>query len=151
MRVEIPTRRSTVQLARSLSAQLKVGDLVVLSGPLGVGKTFFIRAACRALGVSQAIAITSPTFGLVHDYEARVPIVHADLYRLDSADDVVRLGLSECRARSVIFVEWGEPYVEQLGGDALVVAFDYQEDARRADIHPTGPVAEERLATLGSI
>lgn len=148
MKLPLTTRRATIRLARALSAQLQLGDLVVLDGPVGIGKTFFIRAACRALGVPATVPITSPTFGLVHDYQARLPIVHTDLYRLDDAMDVERLGLRERRWQCVTFAEWGQAFLASLGGDALTITFRYDGDARHAEFLATGVRSAERLASL---
>jgi tRNA threonylcarbamoyladenosine biosynthesis protein TsaE len=118
----LPTRRRTIQLARRLAALLRPGDLVVLKGDLGAGKTFFSRALCRALGVPPSIPVTSPTFTLVHEYEGRLRVAHADLYRLRAEDELAELGLRALRGDgAVLLVEWGEPYLAALGGDALVV------------------------------
>jgi tRNA threonylcarbamoyladenosine biosynthesis protein TsaE len=120
--IPLPSRRATIQLAGRLATALVPGDLVVLSGGLGAGKTFFARALCRALGVPREIRVTSPTFTLVHEYEGRLPIRHADVYRLRGDAEVAELGLWEQRALgAVLLVEWGEPHVEALGGDALVL------------------------------
>jgi tRNA threonylcarbamoyladenosine biosynthesis protein TsaE len=120
------TRRDTRDLGIAIARALRAGDLVVLSGDLGAGKTFLVRAIARALGVPGSV--TSPTFALVHEYDARLgPVVHADLYRLlgDSLDaEVARLGLRERRAEgAVLLVEWGEAAAAALGGDPeLVIA-----------------------------
>jgi tRNA threonylcarbamoyladenosine biosynthesis protein TsaE len=130
--VPLPTRRATIRLARALSATLAPGDLVILSGDLGAGKTFFTRALARALGVSQNEPITSPTFTLMHEYAARVPITHADLYRLADEDELAQLGLRDRRGEgSVLIVEWGEPFEAALGGDALRIKFDLTPDGSR--------------------
>ncbi len=111
---------------------LAPGDLVILSGDLGAGKTFFTRALTRALGVSQNEPITSPTFTLMHEYEARLPITHADLYRVADEDELAQLGLRDRRGEgSVLVVEWGEPFEAVLGGDALHITFDLEPDGSR--------------------
>jgi tRNA threonylcarbamoyladenosine biosynthesis protein TsaE len=139
--VPLLSRRATIRLARRLAAALAPGDLVILSGDLGAGKTFFARALCRGLGVPAEIPVTSPTFTLVHEYEGRVPIRHADVYRLRDAGELAALGLREERAEgAALVVEWGEPYLEALGGDGLRVELALLPDgARAARIAPTGP------------
>ncbi len=143
--VPLPTRRATIRLARALSTALAPGDLVILSGDLGAGKTFFTRGLSRALGVSQDEPITSPTFTLMHEYTARLPITHADLYRLADEDELVQLGLRERRGEgSVLVVEWGEPFEAALGGDALRIKFDLERDGSRlARIDESGKRSHE--------
>lgn len=133
------SRRDTQRLGATIAAALEGGDLVVLSGDLGAGKTFLVRAIARALGVKGAV--TSPTFTLVQEYATRrAPLVHADLYRVLGAGvgaEVARLGLRERRREgAILVVEWGEGAVAALGGDpALAVSLAI-----------TGP--HERQATL---
>jgi tRNA threonylcarbamoyladenosine biosynthesis protein TsaE len=116
----LPTRRATIRLARAVASALGPGDLVILTGDLGAGKTFFTRALCRALGVPAQEPVTSPTFTLIHEYAGRLPIAHADLYRIGDEDELVRLGLRDRRGEgAALVVEWGAPYEEVLGGDAL--------------------------------
>jgi tRNA threonylcarbamoyladenosine biosynthesis protein TsaE len=152
VQVALPTRRGTIRLARALAPRLEGGDLVVLAGDLGAGKTFFARALCRALGVPPEIPVTSPTFTLVHEYQGGVPIAHADLYRLgtaaaeDPAGELAQLGLRDRRAEgALLVVEWGEPFADALGGDALVVRL---LAGRAAEIAATGPRSAAALAGL---
>lgn len=145
---ELPTQRATRALAERLAPLLKGGDLVVLSGPLGAGKTFLARALCVALGV-DARRVTSPTFSLVHEFSGRVPIAHADLYRLRSPAELVNLGLDALRDDGrLLLVEWGESYVEALGGDALLV--ELALSPRRALISAAGPRGDHVLLALGA-
>lgn len=124
--IPLPTRRSTTRLARAIAGAAEPGDLVVLSGELGAGKTFLVRALLRALGMPADERVTSPTFALVNDYEIRNrKIAHADLYRLGDASELEQLGLRDRRAEgAILLVEWGEPYEGALGGDALLVRIE---------------------------
>lgn len=153
MKVPLPTRRATQRLARKVAPQLVAGDLLLLKGDLGAGKTFFTRALCRALGVPSRVAVTSPTFTLVHEYEANgavgpLRILHVDAYRLGGEDELAGLGLREARADgAVLLVEWGEPYLSALGGDALVIAIASPPD-RAAVLSATGPRSRAMLDAL---
>jgi len=150
LELPLPSRRATIQLARALASVLGPGDLLVLVGDLGAGKTFLTRALARALGVPANERITSPTFTLVHELEARVPLVHADLYRLENPRDLEPLGLTARRREgALLVVEWGEPFLEALGGDALVVRLAVSAgNARSAAVRATGDASEATLARL---
>jgi tRNA threonylcarbamoyl adenosine modification protein YjeE len=141
------TRRATEHLARAIRRVAAPSDLVVLTGQLGSGKTFLVRAVCRDLSIEYSFRVTSPTFSLVHEYPSVPPVVHADLYRLKTEQEVLALGLAEQRdLGKILFVEWGESFVDALGGDAIVVALDVSP--RRATIRATGPTSEERILGL---
>jgi len=122
LRVPLPTRRATRRLGAALGGALASGDLIVLEGGLGAGKTFLVRAIARALGVEPHIPVTSPTFALVHELPARVPLVHADLYRLRSVDELLELGLVDRIGHdAVVLVEWGERFLQSLGRDGVLI------------------------------
>ena len=149
MDIELPTERATRELAARVAPHLSAGDLLVLSGPLGSGKTFFARALCRALGLPPSVRVPSPTFTLVHEHPTTPPVSHADLYRLRDENDVRGLGLDAQRDEGrVLLVEWGETYVDALGGDALVL--ELRLAPRRASFRATGPRSSAMLAALAA-
>lgn len=143
MEVRLASRRDTTRLGARLGAALAPGDLVLLSGDLGAGKTFLSRAVARALGVPTETAIASPTFTLVQEYETpRGVLLHCDLYRLRDEDhaktalEIRRLGLAERRAEgAIVLVEWGEGFDRELGGEAeLSVKLTIEGDTRTATL-----------------
>jgi tRNA threonylcarbamoyladenosine biosynthesis protein TsaE len=150
----IVTSRGTLRLAKRLSPLLRAGDLVILSGELGAGKTFFARGLCRALGVAPEVEITSPTFTLVHELEGRLPILHADAYRLNDEAELLSLGLREARSDgAVLLLEWGEPFLDLLGGEALIVELSYvahEPSRRRVRLRPAGGRGERIIEDLAS-
>lgn len=146
----LPTRRSTVRLARCVAERLGPGDLLLLDGPLGAGKTFFARALLRALGVPASEPVTSPTFGLVHEHAVGFgSVLHADLYRLaDDPGSVARLGLREQRREgALVVVEWGAAHAALLGPVSLRVGLQRHEPQRSAELD--GPLADAVLGALG--
>jgi tRNA threonylcarbamoyladenosine biosynthesis protein TsaE len=146
-RFVLEARRATRRLARMLGLLLRPSDLVILDGQLGCGKTFFVRALCRSLGLPETIRVPSPTFALLHEIETVPRIAHADLYRLSSSHEVSELGLVERRDRGeLVVVEWGTPYIDVLGGDALVLEF--RHDPRRIHPRASGQRSEAILSGL---
>jgi tRNA threonylcarbamoyladenosine biosynthesis protein TsaE len=153
VRIALPSRRATRRLGAAMAARLEVGDVVALEGPLGAGKTFLARAIARALGVPSQVPVTSPTFGLVHELPGgRVPIVHADLYRIGDVAELEGLGWDELVARAVVVVEWGARFGDAIGTDRLEVALERTgDDARAARMSASGPRAARVLAGLESL
>jgi tRNA threonylcarbamoyladenosine biosynthesis protein TsaE len=144
---DLPTHRATTDLGRAIARVARPGDVFVLSGPLGAGKTFLVRSVCRALGLPRDVRVTSPTFTLVHEYPTAPPVVHADVYRLAAKAEVEELGLVEQREKgSVLFVEWGEAHAALWGGDTVVVELSVMP--RRARLSSTGPVSTARVEAL---
>jgi tRNA threonylcarbamoyladenosine biosynthesis protein TsaE len=137
LEVELETEADTLALARSLAAELEGGDAVGLEGGLGAGKTTFTRGAVHGLGVSEETAVTSPTFALLHQYDGRLPIAHADFYRLADEVELEELGVDELLDEgAVLFVEWGRKFPGMAGRMVLWVELEIVSDvARRARLH----------------
>lgn len=145
--IELGTRRATRELGRALASHLTAGDAVVLTGTLGAGKTFLVRAICRALGLQRSIRVVSPTFTLVRELPTVPPVAHVDLYRLQASEDAEQLGLGELRDRGyVLIVEWGERHLAAIGPDALSLTILLQP--RRAVLTANGPRSIRLLTAL---
>jgi tRNA threonylcarbamoyladenosine biosynthesis protein TsaE len=120
----------TEALAGRLGAALAPGDLVLVSGELGTGKTTFVRGACRALGVEGPVA--SPTFTIGSRHRGRVPVSHLDLYRLvPGADEDPALLADYLGPDAVTFVEWPDRAPWALGEPALTVELEHLGGDRR--------------------
>jgi tRNA threonylcarbamoyladenosine biosynthesis protein TsaE len=128
----------TSALAERLARTLGAGDVVLLHGELGAGKTAFVRGLARGLG-APAEDVSSPTFTLVQEYSGgRLPLHHVDLYRLEPVE-VADLGLDELiGGGGIVAIEWAERWVERPA-DALDVHILYESDtSRRIRIHRSG-------------
>ena len=140
-------RRDTHAVAAALAGRRRAGDVIVLAGEMGAGKTAFAQGFGRALGVTEPI--TSPTFTLVHSYDTGGPTLHhADLYRLDQLAEVADLALGElAEFDGIVLVEWGD-VVESTFGEHLVVRLDLARRRPRRppdhDRRPTGPTWARR-------
>ena len=142
---ELPTVADTQRFGRELAGLLQAGDLVVLVGPLGAGKTALTQGIGAGLGVREPV--TSPTFVIARVHNGgRLPLVHVDAYRLGGVADVDDLDLDVTVADSVTVVEWGQGLVEQLADEHLEVRLDRRDDdVREARLVPHGPGWESRL------
>ena len=118
----LPDDAATAALGAALAAELQPGDLVLLEGDLGAGKTALARAIIRHLADDPALDVPSPTFALVQPYEtAKGPVLHADLYRLGDAREVDELGLRDNPA-AIVLVEWAERAPALAAAATLVVS-----------------------------
>ncbi len=137
--VDLADAAATARLAAELAPAMQPGDLVTFSGDLGAGKTTFVRALIRHLTGDPALEVPSPTFTLMQSYQGpRSAIVHADLYRIASADELAELGWEEAADDALVLVEWPERAGFLLTTERLDVALrldpDSSPDRRKAII-----------------
>jgi tRNA threonylcarbamoyladenosine biosynthesis protein TsaE len=120
----------TAAVGRDLAAALSEGAVVLLSGDLGAGKTAFVRGLAEGLGHEPA-DVSSPTFTLVQEYRGgRLPLLHADLYRLDDPREIDDLGLDELGSGAVLAIEWAEK-MPRSPEQAIVVHIEHAGDTER--------------------
>jgi tRNA threonylcarbamoyladenosine biosynthesis protein TsaE len=143
----------TFAIGSRLAGVLQAGDVIVLTGELGAGKTVLAKGIAAGLGVTEPVV--SPTFTIVREYEGDLPLQHLDVYRLDHLQEVIDLGLDEMLdGRAVTVVEWGEAVGALLPGDRLEVVLtvlppeESDDDTRIVELHAAGPSWEARAAAL---
>jgi tRNA threonylcarbamoyl adenosine modification protein YjeE len=150
LELDLGSEAETAGLARSLAAVLEPGDVIGLEGGLGAGKTTFAGAAIHGLGVPEETAVTSPTFALLHQYRGRLPIAHADFYRLGDESELEELGVDELIDEgAVLFVEWGRKFAGMAERAVLWVELEIVSDlARRIRLRPEGRRGDEIISAL---
>lgn len=143
---------ATHRLAAALEPLLETGDVLLLSGDLGAGKTTFVQGLALAMGITDRV--TSPTFTLAHAYQGRLRLHHIDLYRLEEPEEILDLdlpGLLDDEA--VIAIEWGERALPELPADFLQIRIllgsaEEPPDVRRFELDPVGPSWDARVEAL---
>ena len=144
--VETAGRRRNRSLGGATGFRLEPGDILALHGELGAGKTCLVRGIARGLGIEEG-SVASPSFTLINEYPGRVPLVHLDGYRLDSAEAFEELGLEDYfEGEGVLVIEWAEK-VPDLPEERIDIAIRWVDEKRRHfRISARGPAAE-RLQT----
>jgi tRNA threonylcarbamoyladenosine biosynthesis protein TsaE len=134
------SEEETFRLGQVVARGLDGGELILLEGDLGLGKTIFAKGIAAGLGIPRD-DVTSPSFTLVQEYEGgRFPMFHVDLYRIEETEEIGTLGVEEILAAGgVIVVEWGEKLPPYLRRGAIIVRFrDVGEGSRQIEILPSG-------------
>jgi tRNA threonylcarbamoyladenosine biosynthesis protein TsaE len=140
LQLDLPDLDATGAFGRRLGGLLFPGAVVALIGPLGAGKTHLVRAVAEGLGIADGRAVSSPTFVLIQEYSARLPIYHFDAYRLHSADEFFDLGAHEYfEGDGVCLLEWADRVEACLPAEHLRVTLAITgETARRAAVEAHG-------------
>ncbi len=147
MEIECPTPDATRALARRLASLVRPGDVLLLKGRLGAGKTVFAAGIAEGLGVQEQV--TSPTFVLARRYAGFMPLIHADVYRVGSLAEIDDLDLLDEADRGALVVEWGDVVEQQLGNDHLLVEIVPGDDGvRLVRLKPHGFWADRPLGEV---
>ncbi len=139
---------ATQAAAAALGRACEAGTVIALEGDLGAGKTTFVQGLARGLGVPESVRVQSPTFAIAHRHaQGRLPLDHADFYRVDDPDELTELGVAEAIAApdGVAAVEWPSRCPSILPPDRLELSLRIEGAARRLVAHATGPLAARVL------
>jgi tRNA threonylcarbamoyladenosine biosynthesis protein TsaE len=132
VKIEVLTlsEKETQDFGKKLGKLLRPGDLILLYGDLGSGKTTFVKGIAEGIEVNPEVYITSPTFSLVNIYEGKYTLYHIDLYRI-SFEEAVELGIWEFLSDGIVVIEWADKLEEIPKEDFLEVVFEFLEDSKR--------------------
>lgn len=147
LEIRCATPAETMAVGRRLASLLRAGDVVLVEGELGAGKTTFISGVAEGLGVDEQI--TSPTFILARTYTGLLPLTHADVYRTDTLAEVADLDLIEEAADGVLMIEWGTAVEQSMPASRLIVQFEVDETEVR--LLRFSPLGEWNSRPLGEL
>jgi tRNA threonylcarbamoyladenosine biosynthesis protein TsaE len=137
--VRIESAEQMYELGKRIGAECRAGDLILLNGPLGAGKTVLVQGIGEALGIED---VTSPTFVISRIHKAPLSLIHVDAYRLleggNAAAYLDDLDLDTPRESAVTVIEWGGSESARLGEERLEITIDRTEEARQVTINPIG-------------
>lgn len=124
------SEKDTEEIGRSFAQNLKGGEVIAMYGDLGAGKTAFVRGLAKGLGIDAKVS--SPTFTIVNEYPGEIDLIHFDMYRLSSADELFDIGWEDYLARgAVCAVEWSENVTDAFFGDEIKVIIEKTGDNSR--------------------
>jgi tRNA threonylcarbamoyladenosine biosynthesis protein TsaE len=120
----------TVEIANHFASELKPGDVVLLNGKLGSGKTFFVKNVCMNFGIQN---VSSPSFSIVNEYEGAYKIFHFDFYRVEKAEELEDIGFDDYLndSEAIVFIEWAEMFEKMLPRNHYKINFQIITDGKR--------------------
>ena len=148
--LETESADETRRLGERIASVLERGDIVLLTGDLGAGKTTLVQGVARGLEIHEQV--TSPTFVIVHEYHGLMPVYHVDAYRLEKPSELSELGYEEFwNLPGVVMIEWGEKVMSFFEPDFLQVnmLLSSSDDRRQVELCAVGDRWQEKLARLG--
>jgi len=123
----------TIELGKKIGNMLRGGEIIAMQGTLAAGKTTITKGIASALGVKDTI--TSPTFCLISEYEGKIPLYHMDVYRLDSGEDFINLGVEDIiYGKGVSIIEWSEKVMEELPKETIILKLEPIESTTERNI-----------------
>ncbi len=140
----------TRALGVRIGAQLAAGDVVGLIGPLGAGKTVMAQGIAAGAGVPPGEYVASPTYALVNLYRGRVRVVHADWYRIASAEELYAVGFADLYEDSAVVIEWMDRVPEAAPAERLEVLLEGSGDERRIALRPSGARYQRMVEKLAA-
>ncbi|NLK72233.1 MAG: tRNA (adenosine(37)-N6)-threonylcarbamoyltransferase complex ATPase subunit type 1 TsaE [Clostridiales bacterium] len=127
----------TIKIGERIASKLKKSDIVCLEGDLGAGKTTLSKAIAYALGVKEHV--TSPTFTIVHEYEAVIPLYHFDVYRIDDMDEMFEIGFEEyIYGEGICLIEWADKIKELIPENSIWISISYGNNIDEREIQING-------------
>ncbi|MDI3480956.1 MAG: tRNA threonylcarbamoyladenosine biosynthesis protein TsaE [Tepidanaerobacteraceae bacterium] len=146
---ETANTNETQELGKALGKRLKPGDFLALTGDLGAGKTAFTAGIARGLGIEEDI--TSPTFTIINQYEAKIPLAHMDAYRLNGPEELENIGYYDYLEGFVVVLEWADRVECLVPEDALRIDIAVLDENRRSiRIHSQSPKFDKILQELNA-
>jgi tRNA threonylcarbamoyladenosine biosynthesis protein TsaE len=139
MTVVTKSEKGTLELARKMALAFKGKEVVFLEGDLGAGKTVFAKGIASGLGMKDTRQVCSPSFTIMNIYQARFPIFHFDLYRLERSSDILDLGWEDYLERGVVLVEWAERIVFDYPAIRVVIEKGRGDERRITVVRPGDP------------
>lgn len=124
------SEQDTIEFVNECFDYIVENKLVVLTGNLGSGKTFFVKEFCKLVGINS---VTSPTFALINEYNGSIKIYHFDFYRINSVNEIINIGFYDYLndLDAIIFIEWGEIFKEIIPSNHIEIIFKIENEEKR--------------------